>query len=130
MLAPIYLYGLSDEIIDIYSELESEILQDMARRIARLGKITETTRWQAQVLVETGGLRKNISRILAKYDKAIVKQVKDTFIEALEKNTINDNRIFKIATDTINVYGIHNNNGADYVAGNAIVFLRDQYRRY
>lgn len=98
MLAPIYLYGLSDEIIDIYSELESEILQDMARRIARLGKVTETTRWQAQVLVEAGGLRKNISRILAKYDKAIVKQVKDTFIEALEKNTINDNRIFKIAT--------------------------------
>ena len=39
-------------------------------------------------------------------------------------------RIFKIATDTINVYGIHNNNGTDYVAGNAIVFLRDQYRRY
>ena len=98
MLAPIYLYGLSDEIIDIYSELESEILQDMARRIARLGKVTETTRWQAQILVEAGGLRKNISRILAKYDKAIVKQVKDTFIEALEKNTINDNRIFKIAT--------------------------------
>ena len=58
MLAPIYLYGLSDEIIDIYSELESEILQDMARRIARLGKVTETTRWQAQILVEAGGLGK------------------------------------------------------------------------
>lgn len=98
MLSPRYLYGLSDEIIDIYSELESEILQDMARRIARLGKVTDTTRWQAQVLVESGGLKKNIARILAKYDKAIIKQVTDTFTEALKTSIKNDNRIFKTAT--------------------------------
>ena len=101
MLSPRYLYGLSDEIIDIYSQLETEILQDMARRIARVGKITDTTRWQAQVLVETGGLKKNIARILAKYDKVIVKQVTDVFTEALKTNTKNDNRIFKKATGRI-----------------------------
>jgi len=98
MLSPRYLYGLSDEIIDIYSQLETEILQDMARRIARLGRITDATRWQAQVLVETGGLKKNIARILAKYDKAIIKQVTDTFTEALQTSIRNDNRIFKEAT--------------------------------
>jgi hypothetical protein len=70
----------------------------MARRIARVGKITDTTRWQAQVLVETGGLKKNIARILAKYDKAIIKQVTETFTEALETNARNDNRIFKAMT--------------------------------
>ena len=98
MLSPRYLYGLSDDIIDIYSQLETEILQDMARRIARLGKVTDTTRWQAQVLVEAGGLKKNITRILAKYDKAIIKQVTETFTEALKTSIKNDNRIFKIAT--------------------------------
>ena len=98
MLTPRYLYGLSDEIIDIYSQLEIEILQDMARRIARLGKVTDSTRWQAQVLAETGGLKRNIARILAKYDKAIIKQVTDTFVEALKTNAKNDNKIFKIAT--------------------------------
>ena len=98
MLSPRYLYGLSDEIIDIYSQLETEILQDMARRIARLGRITDATHWQAQVLVETGGLKKNIARILAKYDKAIVKQVTETFTEALQTSIKNDNRIFKEAT--------------------------------
>ena len=98
MLPPRYLDGLSDEIIEIYSQLESDILQDMARRIARVGKITDATQWQAQMLVEAGGLKKNISRILAKYDKAIVKQVKDTFTEALETSAKNDNRIFKAAT--------------------------------
>lgn len=98
MLPPRYLDGLSDEIIEIYSQLEADILQDMARRIARVGKITDMTKWQAQMLAEAGGLKKNIARILAKYDKAIVKQVKDTFTEALETSAKNDNRIFKAAT--------------------------------
>lgn len=98
MLSPRYLDGISDEITEIYSQLETDILQDMARRIARLGKITDATKWQAQMLAEAGGLKKNIGRILAKYDKAIVKQVKDTFTDALETNARNDNRIFKEAT--------------------------------
>lgn len=98
MLPPRYLDGLSDEIIEIYSQLEADILQDMARRIARVGKITDMAKWQAQMLAEAGGLKKNISRILAKYDKAIVKQVKDTFTEAMETSAKNDNRIFKAAT--------------------------------
>lgn len=98
MLPPRYLDGLSDEIIEIYSQLEADILQDMARRLARLGKITDATKWQAQMLAEAGGLKKNIGRILAKYDKAIVKQIKDIFIDALETSARNDNRIFKAAT--------------------------------
>ena len=64
--------------------------------------------------------------------KSII-ETKGYKLEIQQRSTINIKkitRIFKIATDTINVYGIHNNNGADYVAGNAIVFLRDQYRRY
>ena len=98
VLSPRYLEGLSDDIIEIYSQLETEILQDMARRIARLGRITEATRWQAQMLAEAGGLKKNIARILAKYDKTIIRQVTETFTEALETNARNDNRIFKAMT--------------------------------
>jgi hypothetical protein len=98
MLSPRYLDGLADELTEIYSQLESEILQDMARRIAKLGKITDASKWQAQIFIEAGGLKKNVSRILAKYDKAIVKQVKDTITDALETSIKNDNRIFKEAT--------------------------------
>lgn len=98
VLSPRYLEGLSDDIIEIYSQLETEILQDMARRIARLGRVTEVTRWQAQMLAEAGGLKKNIARILAKYDKVIIRQVTETFTEALKTNARNDNRIFKAMT--------------------------------
>lgn len=98
MLSPRYLDGLADELTEIYSQLESEILQDMARRIARLGKITDATKWQAQMLIELGGLKKTINKILAKYDKIIAQQVKDTVTVALEASIKNDNRIFKEAT--------------------------------
>lgn len=98
MLSPRYLDGLSDEIIEIYSQLETDILQDMARRLARIGRVTDATEWQARMLAEAGGLKKNIGRILKKYDKAIVKQVEDTFTAAMETNARNDNRIFKEAT--------------------------------
>ena len=60
MLSPRYLEGLSDEIVEIYAQLEADILQDMALRIARLGKITDATRWQAQLLAETGALKKRL----------------------------------------------------------------------
>ena len=54
MLSPRYLAGLSDDLVEIYSQLEIDILRDMARRLARVGKITEATKWQAQVLTEAG----------------------------------------------------------------------------
>ena len=98
MLSPRQLDGLSDEIVEIYSQLETDILQDMARRLARLGKVTEATEWQAHVLAEAGGLKKNVGRILARYDRAIVRQIKDTLTEAMETSARNDNRIFKAAT--------------------------------
>src|SRR5574344_1783397 len=98
MLPPRYLDGLSDEIIEIYSQLEADILQDMARRLARLGKVTDATKGQAQILAEAGGLKKNIRKVLAKYDRAIVRQIEKTFTEALETSAKNDNHIFKAAT--------------------------------
>lgn len=98
MLPPRYLDGLADELIETYSQLETDILQDMARRIAKLGKITDATKWQAQMLAEAGGLKKNVGRILSKYDKTVARQVKDAFTEALETSVKNDNRIFKAAT--------------------------------
>lgn len=98
MLSPRYLDGMADELTEIYSQLESEILQDMARRIARLGKVNDATKWQAQMLVEAGAMKRNINRILKKYDKTIAQQVKDTITAALEANAKNDNKIFKEAT--------------------------------
>lgn len=97
MLSPRYLDGLSDEIVEIYAQLEADILQDMARRIARLGKVTESTKWQAQLLAEAGALKKNVNRFIKKYDPAIQKEIKTIYNDAMIKNARADNRIFNEA---------------------------------
>lgn len=97
MLSPRYLEGISDELVEIYAQLEADILQDMARRIARLGKITGATRWQAQLLAETGALKKRVYALLKKYDPAIQKEIKAIYNDALIKNARADNRIFTAA---------------------------------
>lgn len=94
MLSPRYLDGLSDEIVEIYAQLEADILQDMARRIARLGKITDATRWQAQLLAEAGALKKTVQRLIKKYDPAVQKEITALYNDAMIKNARADNRIF------------------------------------
>lgn len=94
MLSPRYLAGISDEIAEIYAQLENDILADMARRIARLGKRTAATDWQAQLLAETGALKKDVARILRKYDPAVQKEIKAIYNDAMIKNARADNRIF------------------------------------
>lgn len=94
MLSPRYLEGISDELVEIYAQLEADILQDMARRIAKLGKITDATRWQAQLLAEAGALKKRVYALLKKYDPAIQKEIKAIYNDALIKNARADNRIF------------------------------------
>lgn len=98
MLSPRYLAGLGDELTDIYAQLELDILEDMARRIARLGKITEATRWQAAMLAENGALKRRVNSLIKKYDPQIKAEIKAVYNDALIKNARADNRIFYEAT--------------------------------
>ena len=98
MLSPRYLAGLSEELVEIYSQLETDILCDMARRLSRVGKITEMTEYQARTLVEAGLLKQNIARVLKSYDKRIVEELTAIFSDAMIKNVRADNRIFKEET--------------------------------
>lgn len=98
MLSPRYLEGISDELADIYAQLEADILADMARRIARLGKVTDATKWQAQLLRETGAHKKRVNAIIKKYDPQIQREIKAVYNDAIVKSNRTDNRIFKEAT--------------------------------
>ena len=97
MLSPRYLDGLGDELVDIYAQLEADILEDMARRLARLGKTTESTVWQAKLLAETGALKKDVNRIIKKYDPKIQREIRAIYTDAMIKNARADNRIFEDA---------------------------------
>ena len=113
MLSPRYLAGIGDELADIYAQLEADILADMVRRIAKLGKITDATKWQAQMLAETGALRKRVRSLIKKYDPAIQKEILAVYNDAMVKNARADNRIFEEALG----HGVSDSNAQAMLAG-------------
>ena len=95
MITPRFLSAAADQMMRLYAELETSIKADMCRRLAKLGAVTDATEWQAKILREIGGLNSDISRQLAKYDKATQKQVQELFESLVEKNVpaeISDNQ--------------------------------------
>ena len=79
MVTPAFLAAASDEVMKIYADLEDAIKTDMCRRLAKLGRISTSTDWQAKILREAGSLGGDIDKYLRSYDKKTQKTVKALF---------------------------------------------------
>ena len=97
MLSPRYLAGISDDIVRIYSQLEHDIVIDMAHRLHKMKGVTDASIWQAGILKEIGGLQSDVQKYLAKYDKEAQKEIIALFEEALSKSDKADMRVFDAA---------------------------------
>ena len=87
MVTPAFLSAASDEVMKLYADLEDAIKTDMARRLARLGRISTSTDWQAKILKEAGSLGGDIDKYLRSYDKKTQKTVKQLFKQLTAKAT-------------------------------------------
>lgn len=90
MLTARYLAGCSDEVVKLYSQLESDILIDMVKRLKRLGRITDSTLYQMEVYKEIGGLQNKVLEVIKSYDVQSQKMIVALFNEAIEKATMTD----------------------------------------
>lgn len=54
MLSPDYLSSCTDEILALYDKLNDSIIEDLARRIVKAGRMTDTAAWQAEKLNQAG----------------------------------------------------------------------------
>lgn len=90
MLSARYLASCSDDLVRLYAQLEHDIVTDMAKRLARVGTVTEATEWQAKILAETGGLKRNIANHLSAYNDEAKRRLAVLFDEALAKNKAAD----------------------------------------
>lgn len=97
MLSARALASISDDVIELYSQLEYEIKKDMFRRINRLQKVTDATTWQAEILKETGGLKANIDKLVKKYNASSQKMLKDLFYSAMDESKNNDIKYYSLA---------------------------------
>lgn len=95
MLTPEQLAYCADDILRLYSQLEDEIVRDIARRIVKAGKITDTGEWQINALQEVGTLHSDIISSVTKYSSLSDEQIKKLFEDASVTATEYDNEIYR-----------------------------------
>ena len=94
MLTPDQLAHCADDILKLYSQLEEEIVRDVARRISKTGIITETGKLQLNAMQELGTLNSDILKSLSKYTDKTEEQLKKLFEDAAVTATEYDNEIY------------------------------------
>lgn len=95
MLTPEQLAHCADDIINLYSQLEEEIVRDIARRIAKTGIMTDTGIWQAPHMQELGTLHSDVLSSVAKYCDRTESELKKLFEDAGVTATEYDNEIYR-----------------------------------
>ena len=89
MLPPSYLDRMPDTFVQLWQQVEDEILQDVARRIGKMDAVTPTANWQLWRYQQTEALRNDVVKLLAKYtgksETAIRKLLLQAATEAMER---------------------------------------------
>ena len=97
MLKPEYLMQAADPVVEIYSQVELDILADIARRIVKTGYFTDTAQWQLRKAKEFGYLQGDVNDILSKATGLSQKEVQKLMIAAGTKSLAFDDAIYKSA---------------------------------
>ena len=89
MLPPSYLDQMPDAFVQLWQQVEEQILQDVARRIGKMDKVTATANWQLWRYQQTEAVRNDVVKLLAKYtgksEAAIRKLLLQAATEAMER---------------------------------------------
>ena len=89
MLPPSYLDQMPDSFVQLWQQVEEQILQDVARRIGKMDAVTPTANWQLWRYQQTEALRNDVVKLLAKYtgksETAIRKLLLQAATEAMER---------------------------------------------
>ena len=97
MLTPRYLEGAPDAMVDLYSEVEADILTDMARRIARYDFFIPAAEHQLRVLEEMGAEQAYILRRLAELTGRSEEELRQLFEASGGKALVSDQADYRRA---------------------------------
>lgn len=97
MLSPEYYDHLSDDLIKLYADLDNAIISDIVRRLVKNGEMTETAKWQAKQLQESGMVYGDILAEIAIRTDSTKNHVRALFEDAGVESIKNDNVAYKAA---------------------------------
>lgn len=97
MLAPKYLEALPQPMIQLYSRLENEILEDIAKRITAADYLTPTAEWRLYKAEQLRLSSKEITAKLARLTGKSEKEIRKLYTAALKEALKNDEKIYRAA---------------------------------
>lgn len=113
MLTPEYLASFSSRYLGMVDNLNEQIVRDIARRMIKTGKVTDTAKWQIKQAQESGKLLDDIVAEVGRFTGYSDKHVKELFKEAgvtgirndakplIDAGIINDAKLSKNMSDLL-----------------------------
>lgn len=95
MLSPDYLDHAPDTLITLIQQLEDDILQDVGRRIGKMGEVTDTAQWQLWRLDQLQGLQEDVIRKLSQYSGKTAEEIRTLLQDAGTKALSTDDEIYR-----------------------------------
>ena len=92
-----YLQDIAEELVPLYAQLQTDILEDVARRVAKTGRITETADWQMRKMREAGIVNRDATRRIARLSGETQRTITSVFDRACTKAIGADDAIYKAA---------------------------------
>ncbi len=97
MLSPEYLDRFSNQLLAIIDEFSVAVVADIAKRIVRMGNISESSRHQIEVLQNAGMVYEDVIRRISQVSGYTEAEVKRMFEEAAVENIKNESVYYKAA---------------------------------
>lgn len=97
MLKPKYIDLLPSTMLELYSQVEQDILSNMAARIAAFDLYGPATQWQYQKLIEMGNYRSYIVKSLSSLTGKTEREIKRLLAEAGQETLKFDDAIYRHA---------------------------------
>lgn len=100
MLSPDYLENLPDAVVELWQNVEDDILKDVARRLKamdELDPLTPTAIWQAWRLEQVQAVRQDVIATLAKYSGRSQENIRQLLLDAGLDTLAVDDEIYRAA---------------------------------
>ena len=117
MLSPDYMERVTDHIVELYQDLEDDILKDIAKRINKNKYLTATAERQAEVLIERGYSTDEIEMILKHHLEDIDEELKNIINVSGLKHYEDEYKAYSLANKQLEEFS--KNRHFDHIINNA-----------
>lgn len=95
MLTPDYLDTLPDAVVELWQQVEDDILRDIARRIGKAGTVTDTAVWQAWRYAQVQACHQDVLSLLAKYSGKSKEAIRQALLDAGLETLARDDELYR-----------------------------------